>query len=125
MRVRCLHKDEHDPEEEEEKVKADGFWRRGEHYDPRSALEARYPAEFTRPVTSEMKDWVMEYVQTHKKARTVPTTSAYFCSLMNIWELKHIKDFHMPMRVKNVICRMVLASVGATSKAATDRERSR
>ena len=51
-----MHMDEQDPEEVEEKVKADGNRRRGEHYDPMSALEARYTVEFTRPVTSEMRD---------------------------------------------------------------------
>ena len=51
-----MHMDEQDPEEVEEKVKADGKRRRGEHYDFMSALEARYTVEFTRPVTSEMRD---------------------------------------------------------------------
>ena len=56
-----------------------------------------------------MKDWVMEYAQMHNNAGTVPTTCTYFCFLMKLWELKHIKDFHMPMRVNNVICRIILA----------------
>jgi hypothetical protein len=60
-----------------------------------------------------MKDWVMEYVRMHNNAGTVPTTYKYFCFLMKLWELKHIKDFHMPMRVKDMICRMILASVGS------------
>ena len=79
-----MHMDEQDPEEVEEEVKADGNRRRGEHYDPMSALEARYSVEFTRPVTSEMRDWIMEYVQMYNNAGTVPTTCTYFCSLMKL-----------------------------------------
>ena len=55
----------------------------------------------------------MEYVQMHNNTGSVPPVCDYFCSVLRLWELRHLKDFHMPFRVKNAICLMVLASVGS------------
>ena len=83
-------------------MKADGN-RRHEHYDPMSVLEARYSVEYTRQVTSEMKDWVMEYVQMQKNQGPTPSVYTSFCSLMKFWEQKHLKGHLVPLRVKKAI----------------------
>ena len=44
-------------------MQAEDNWIRDQPYNELEAMENRYPVEFKRPLTSQMKDWVMEYVQ--------------------------------------------------------------
>ena len=36
-----------------------------------------------------------------------------YCSLMKFWEQKHLRGHLVPLRVRNVICTMILATVGS------------
>ena len=103
QRVRCLHKDEQDPEDQEGKEQAEDNLMRNQAFDPLDAMENRYPVEFTRPFTSQMRDWVMEYVQMQNRQGPTPAVCTSFCSIMKFWEQKHLKGYHVPLRVKNTI----------------------
>jgi hypothetical protein len=67
-------------------VQADDNWIRDQPYDQMEAMENRYPAELTRPLTSQMKDWVMEYVQMQNHQGPTPSVCDSFCSIMKLWE---------------------------------------
>jgi hypothetical protein len=48
---------------------------RNQAFEPLDAMESRYPVEFTRPFNSQVKDWIMEYVQMQNNSGPTPSVT--------------------------------------------------
>ena len=107
-----MHMDKEHPDEAEEVAETHEYRMFNRAREGPESVRDRYPVELTRVLTPRMKDQIMSFVKEYNTSGPTPPHCNTFCAHLKLWELKNLKKYKIANTPRDVICTMILASLG-------------